>query len=162
MRARRSVRGVSPTNTVRPSTAALSPQQRESRRKGPSARREILIRVGPIALRARLCDTPTADLIWQALPIYSTAETWGGSIHFETPIETGRESGATATVTRGDIMFWVEEDCVVIAFGPTPISRPGEMRLPAPCNVWAVALDDVTALAAVQSGARAAILEADS
>ena len=162
MRVRRSVRGVSPTNILRPSTAALSSQQRESRRKGLSARREILIRVGPVALRARLCDTPTADRIWRALPIYSTAETWGQSIHFETPIETGRERGATSTATRGDILFWVEENRVVIAFGPTPISKPPEMRLPAPCNVWAVALDDVAALAAVQPGARAAILEADS
>lgn len=152
----------SPTSILRRSTAAHSREQRESRRKGPTARREILIRVGPVALRARLCDTPTADRIWRALPIYSTAETWGESIHFETPIETGREGGATSTATRGDIMFWVEQDRVVIAFGPTPISRPGEMRLAAPCNVWAIALDDVTALAAVQPGARAAILEADA
>ena len=156
------MRGVSPTNTMRPSTAALSSEQRESRRKGPPSRREILIRVGPVALRARLCDTPTADRIWQALPIYSTAKIWGGSIHFETPIDTGRERGATSTAARGDILFWVEEHRVVIAFGPPPISRPGEMRLSAPCNVWAVALDDVAALAAVQPGARAAILEADS
>ena len=56
------------------------------------ARREIFIHAGRVVVRARLLDTPTAGRIWQTLPIYSTAETWGEAVHFETHAETGREA----------------------------------------------------------------------
>jgi hypothetical protein len=52
----------------------------------------------------------------------------------------------------GDIFFWVEDDRVLIPFGTTPISRPGEIRLPRPCNVWAKAIDDVAPLKVVAAG----------
>ncbi len=35
---------------------------------------------------------------------------------------------------------------------PTPISRSDETRLTAPANIWARALDDVRALAAIGRG----------
>jgi hypothetical protein len=60
----------------------------------------------------------------------------------------------------GDICFWVEDDRVIIAFGPTPISRPGELRLPRPCNLWARAIDDVGVLKAVRPGERVSVTSA--
>ena len=126
------------------------------------ARREIFIHAGRVVVRARLLDTPTAGRIWQTLPIYSTAETWGEAVHFETHAETGREASAKSTVTSGEIAFWAERDRVMIAFGRTPLSKPGEIRLPAPCNIWALALDDVGQLRAVRPGQQIAILEAAS
>ena len=122
----------------------------------------MLIRAGAVAIRARLLSTPTADRIWATLPIYATAETWGQSLHFETRAETGREVGARAIVDKGQLAFWAEEDRIVLAWGATPLSRPGEIRLPVPCNVWAVALYDVGALAHVQPGERVAVLIAES
>ena len=122
----------------------------------------MLIRAGDLHIRARLKDTPTADRIWATLPIYSTAETWGQAIHFETNAETGREPGAKWNVKAGEIAYWVEEDRIIIAFGPTPLSRPGEIRLPAPCNLWATALDDVAQLASIQPGMEIAVLVAES
>jgi hypothetical protein len=119
--------------------------------------RRVLISAGRVAIRAELLATPTADRIWAALPLHSTAEVWGQSIHFETPVETGRERTARQLANAGDICFWVEEDRVLIAFGRTPISRPGEMRLPSPCNVWAKALDDVTPLKDVASGEKVSV-----
>jgi len=149
---------MAPTNILR--DGSQRPATRKRGAKG--AKREILIRAGTVAIRARLLDTPTADRLWSTLPIYSTAETWGRLVHFETPAETGREPGATWTVSAGEIAFWAEEDRVVVGFGATPLSRPGEIRLQAPCNVWALALDDVAALASVRPGERVAVLEADS
>ncbi len=149
---------MAPTNILRDGNTRPS-----ARNRGPrAAKREILVRAGTVAIRARLLDTPTADRIWSTLPIYSTAETWGRLVHFETPVETGREPGATWTLSAGQIAFWAEEDRVVVGFGPTPLSRLGEIRLQAPCNIWAVALDDVAALANVRPGERVAVLEADS
>jgi hypothetical protein len=126
---------------------------------GPRERR-ILITAGRIKIRAHLLDTATADRIWRALPLYSTAETWGQSLHFETPVESGRERNARTIAAAGDICFWVEDDRVIIAFGPTPISRPGELRLPRPCNLWARALDDVRVLKAVRPGEKVSVTPA--
>jgi hypothetical protein len=113
-----------------------------------------------VSIRAELLDTPTAERIWAALPIYSTAETWGGAVHFETPVESGRERGAKALACAGEIAFWSEEDRVIIAFGPTPISKPGELRLPRSCNIWATALDDPTLLKAVTPGEKVSLTAA--
>ena len=151
---------MSPTNILR--KASTKPVGRGARRGGARTRREILIRAGAVALRARLLDTPTADLVWQTLPIYSTAETRGALVHFETHVDTGLESEAVWTVKPGELAFWVEEDRIVIGYGTTPMSRPGEIRLPSRCNVWAIAVDDVAALAGVRPGESVAVLEADS
>lgn len=106
--------------------------------------------------------TPTADRIWQQLPIYGTAEIWGtGAVHFETHVETGREAGARRNIRAGDIAYWVEDDRIIIGHAPTPISKDGEIRMPSPVNIWAEALDDVVALATVRAGERVAILHAD-
>ena len=115
--------------------------------------RTILIKAGPVSIRARLLDTPTAERVWRTLPIHSTAETWGGgAIHFKTNAESYRERGAKMLVKPGEIAFTPEHDWITIGFGPTPISKKGEIRLSCPSNIWAVALDDVTALAAVRAG----------
>ena len=99
----------------------------------------------------------TAARIFEALPLHATAETWGQSVRFELPIETGREAGATREAVPGDIYFWSEESRVIVAFGPTPISAPGQIRLPSPCNVWAKAIDDVSLLNTVQAGEKVSL-----
>lgn len=124
--------------------------------------REVLIRAGEVAIRARLRDTPTADSIWQALPIYSRAQTWGQEVYFATPLSAAVEDDARDIVEAGEIAFWPDGDAIAIGFGPTPISRNGEIRLASPCNVWAHALDDVSALKSVHPGERIAVIQADS
>ena len=144
-----------PTNILR-SRSSTTPH---TLRDGPARARERLIEIiaGRITVRARLLETLTAERIWAMLPLHSTTETWGESIHFETPAETGREADAQSTVTAGEICFWSEEDRVIVAFGPTPISGPAEIRLPMPCNVWAIALDDVTHLKTVTPGEKVSL-----
>lgn len=148
-----------PTNILR---NRPKPEAVPAKPRSAGGKREIFIHAGKIVIRARLLDTPTADRIWRTLPVYSTAETWGQAIHFETRAETGRERGAKSNIAPGEIVFWSEEDRVIIGYGMTPLSRPGEIRLPCPCNVWAQALDDVAQLAVVQPGQKIAILEAAS
>jgi hypothetical protein len=124
--------------------------------------RQVLIRAGNVAIRAKLLDTPTAERIWNALPIYAAAQTWGREVYFKAPVTSHREPEAREVVDAGDIAFWPEGDSIAIGFGPTPISRRGEIRLASPCNVWARALDDVALLKAVYAGERVAVLQADS
>jgi len=126
----------------------------------PSQRRVVLIKAGHIAIEARLADTATAARLWAALPIYSTAETWGDSLHFEVPFQSGRERGAKMNGAAGEIYFWPDDARVLIVFGPTPISRTGEIRLPRPCNILATTRDDVGALRAVTPGEKVSVTAA--
>ncbi len=82
---------MSPTNILRQASKPAASRPRAA----PREKREILIRAGTVAIRARLNETPTADRVWATLPIYSTAELWGQALHFETHVETGRDRGAT-------------------------------------------------------------------
>jgi len=137
-----------PTNLLRQARKQASAAAKP-RGTGP---RTVLITAGRVSIRATLADTATADRLWAALPLFSTAETWGESLHFELPVESGRERGAKTNGTPGEIYFWAEDDRVLIVFGPTPISRLGEIRLPRPCNVLATTTDDVTAFKPVTPG----------
>ena len=147
-----------PTNFLRQRTP--KPGSSAGSAKSAVAGRRVLINAGRVSIRAELLETPTASRVWAALPLFSTAETWGRSVHFEVPVETGRERAARTLSEPGDICFWVEDDRVIIAFGPTPMSRDREIRLPRPCNVWAKALDDVTLLKDVIPGEKVSITAA--
>ena len=124
--------------------------------------REIVIRSGQVALRARLLDTPTADRVWASLPIYADARTWGQEIYFAAPITSAVEPDARDVVRRGEIAYWPEGAAIAIGFGPTPLSKNGEIRLASACNIWAIAVDDVVQLKAIYTGDRIAVLQADS
>ena len=149
-----------PTNLIR---RASDDGQAKKKLASPHAKkptskpRQILIEIGSARIRAKLADTMTAERFWFALPIFSSVEPWGESIHFETHVETGRERGARINGVLGEIYYWAEDDRVIIAFGPTPISRPGEIRLPRPCNVLAHALDDVRILKNASPGEKVSV-----
>ena len=119
--------------------------------------RFVRLTVGRRHVILRLLETRTADLVWRALPLFSIAETWGESIHFETPLRTGRERGARLNVRPGDVCFWSEDERVVLAWGPTPISRPDEIRLMRPCNIWAETVGDPAVLSGATPGEKVSL-----
>ena len=147
-----------PTNLIRHKLDQR--QQPAPTKRAPTPERVAVLQAGRVTVHIRLLQTRTADLIWRALPLHSIVETWGDSIHFDTPLKIGRERSAKLNVAIGDVCFWTEDERVVLAWGPTPISRPNEVRLMRPCNIWAEAIDDPSALAAVTPGEKAVLSQA--
>ena len=116
--------------------------------------RQVRFSFDDIALTARLRDTPTADGIWDALPLDGRVMTWGDEVYFGIAFTAGQEADARDVVEPGEIAFWPSGDAIAIGFGETPISAPGEIRLASPCNIWADAVEDVRSLKSVSSGER--------
>ena len=150
-----------PTNFLRTSSKTDRSRLQSAasdRSKTPTTDRRALLKAGRVTLELALLDTVTAALIWRALPLYSIGETWGDSIHFECPVRAGRERTARLNVQPGDVCYWSEDDRVMIGWGPTPISRPNEIRLMRPCNIWARVIDDVSDLSVVTPGEKVSLL----
>lgn len=145
-----------PTNLLRDSSRrprgnAARPPLRD---RDPCIARIVTDRV---SIRLELLPTLTAQFIWMKLPLYTAAETWGDCLHFELPVDVGREQNARLNGVIGEVYYWAEDDRVVVPWGLTPLSRPGEIRLMQRCNVWALALDDVRQLDGLVGGARVGI-----
>jgi len=93
----------------------------------------------------------TAKAIWDALPFETRANTWGDEIYFSIPVKLGAEK-AQPTVELGDIGYWPPGQGFCMFFGPTPVSRGGEIRPANPVNVFGKVKGDPKLLKKVRDG----------
>jgi hypothetical protein len=112
----------------------------------------VKITIGKIVIGVELLDTPTAKAIAASLPLGSKAKLWGEEVYFDTPVVADLEDDARDIMQAGEISFWPEGQCIVIGFGPTPLSTGKEIKLAAKTNVWGKALTDVKDLRAAKGG----------
>ncbi|MFF5648856.1 cyclophilin-like fold protein [Streptomyces collinus] len=103
-------------------------------------------------LTASLDDTPASQALAKALPLVSTARTWGKEVYFDTGVSVSRETGAREVVEPGTVAFWTDGDALALPYGPTPISQGDECRLASPCNVLGRLEGDPGLLATVRDG----------
>ncbi|MGW4649651.1 cyclophilin-like fold protein [Kitasatospora sp. NPDC004289] len=101
---------------------------------------------------ATLRRTPTSEALWAALPITSSANTWGEEVYFGTPVAASVEEDAAQVVDPGTVAFWTEGDSLALPYGPTPVSRGGECRLASPCNLLGALDGDPAVLRTVRPG----------
>lgn len=92
------------------------------------ADRIVRITVGDITLEAELDDTPTADLVYESLPLTSSGSYWGDEFYFSIPVAADTEPGASDVVEVGAVAFWPPGNCLCLFWGPTPASHGHECR----------------------------------
>lgn len=97
--------------------------------------RPITITVGDIEMSGELLDTPTADAIWDALPIARTVNTWGHEYYFDIGVQADPEPDASDVVEVGDLAYWPPGLAFCVFFGRTPASQGNEVRAASPVNV---------------------------
>ena len=115
--------------------------------------RRIHVRAGDVSVYAELNDSPTADLVWEALPIPASANTWGDEIYFEIPVTAAESEDADPVVPLGAVAYWPPGRAMCLFFGPTPMSSGGEIRAASAVNPIGSLEGDPTVLKAVRGGA---------
>lgn len=114
--------------------------------------RRIRIISGDLRITAELNDGPTAQAIWEALPIEARANTWGDEVYFGIPVEAELEPGARAEMAVGELGYWPTGNAFCVFFGPTPASSGDTPVAASPVSILGRAVDDATVLSAVRAG----------
>ena len=97
--------------------------------------RKIKITAGDVTAIGELNDNPTADAIWDALPISARGNTWGDEIYFGIPVHVGEAKDANDVVEMGALAYWPPGKAFCIFFGPTPVSTSMKPRAYSPVNI---------------------------
>ena len=122
--------------------------------KGRPMERKIRIQAGNVSAEAILNDSPTAQKIWEILPLEAKGNTWGDEIYFAIPVKAPLEKTAQDLVQVGDLGYWPTGSAFCIFFGPTPMSRGEEIRPASAVNVIGKVTGDAKAFKKVASGAK--------
>lgn len=114
--------------------------------------RRISISAGRVTAQAELLETPTANAIWEALPVEGEVNTWGEEIYFEIPVTVAEEKSSRADVEVGDLGYWPVGKAFCIFFGPTPASKGPRPRAASPVNVFGRVVGDAKVFHKVREG----------
>ena len=110
------------------------------------------ITIDKIIFEVVLFNSPTANKIWNSLPISSNIKTWGKEIYFYTDVVANKEPNAKSIIELGEIAYWPTGKAIAIGFGKTPISQKDEIRLADDCNIWGETNFDLKKLENIAEG----------
>lgn len=114
--------------------------------------RRIRIEVGGQTVHGTLSENPTADEIWEALPIETTVQTWGDEFYFGIGLSLDSAPDARTEMQVGELAYWPPGNAFCIFFGATPASHSGEPRAASDVNPFGMIEDDVEVLKGIPSG----------
>ena len=110
-----------------------------------------------VSMNAELNDSPTAEAIWEALPIKANGNRWGEEIYFGIPVKIDEDPTAKADVNVGDLAYWAPGNAFCIFFGPTPASHNDNPRAASPVNLIGRVLGKATEFRNVKNGSKITI-----
>jgi len=124
--------------------------------------RAIRIEADGVRVYAVLAATPTADAVWEALPLEGPAGRFGDEVYFDVPLALPLEKNARTEVAPGDLGYWPQGPAVALFFGPTPASTGPDPAAASPVNVFGRITGDATRLSRVREGARVRLTRLDA
>ena len=122
--------------------------------------RTIRITAGAVQAEATLNESPTATLIWNALPIEARGNTWGDEIYFSIPVNAKQDKDARDIVAVGELGYWAPGTAFCIFFGRTPASTDDRPRAASPVNIIGTVRGDATVFRTVSSGTKVTLARA--
>jgi hypothetical protein len=123
--------------------------------------KKIRITAGDVMAEAELSESPTAQKVWEALPLEESGNTWGDEIYFTVPVSAQLEEDAKEVVELGDLGYWPTGSAFCIFFGPTPVSKGEEIRPASAVNVIGKVLSDPEEFKRVGSGTKVRLEKAE-
>jgi hypothetical protein len=114
--------------------------------------RHLLIRGNEAEIKVRLGNGPTAEEVWDRLPIEGEAQLWGDEIYFPIPVSTEAESDAREEVEVGDVGYWPSGNALCLFFGRTPASTGEKPRAASPVTVIGSIVEGLEDCGRVSSG----------
>ena len=114
--------------------------------------KKIKIVAGSLELTAGLYETPTAEVIYDALPLEGEIQKWGDEIYFGVDFEIELETDAREEVEEGELGYWPLGPAFCIFFGPTPVSKSSKPKAYSPVNVFGKIRDEWALLKDIRNG----------
>ena len=113
---------------------------------------KIIIESGTSSWQATINETPTGQLISEALPFKCIANRWGKEIYFSIPVRANLEPGSTNEVSKGDLGYWPAGNAFCIFFGATPISKGNKIIAASAVNIFGSVAGDLESFDNVADG----------
>jgi hypothetical protein len=120
----------------------------------------ITITAGQNQYEAELNDSPTAQAVFDALPIKAQGSRWGGEIYFTIPVKAELEADSRDVLEAGELGYWPTGNAFCIFFGQTPASQADEIRAASAVNIIGKVQGDLSRLWNVPDGTDI-LIEAD-
>jgi uncharacterized protein len=114
----------------------------------------LKIRGEEAGITVELGEGPTAEALWEALPIESRASLWGEEIYFPISLSSEGEPDAREEVEVGTVAYWPPGDALCLFFGPTPASTGERPRAASPVTVVGKVASGIEDCRRVSSGER--------
>jgi hypothetical protein len=113
---------------------------------------EVRIATAKMEMLATLSDSPTAERLYESLPIESTVNLWGQEIYFSIPLQCDLDLDARDRMEVGEIGYWPTGSAFCIFFGKTPASKGDEPRAASPVTPIGRCEGDIKVLRQVREG----------